>query len=397
MLDARDTPGGSTIPRGGLAFLAFAGAALALLAVRVLGGLGAVTALSDGYPWGLWMALDVGTVTGVGAGALALALVVHLASNGPAHPLARSALRAGAVAYALAGVAALAGMGRWWNAWALLVPPWWSSRSALLGATLCALACCAVLWALVAAPGLERLARGPRGPASAVASAMRPALPALLALALVLPLLHQASLGAVLVVARTRLHPLWHTSWLPALFVLSSLSMGIAAVLALEGLADLRRRPHRAGDARLGSPAALGMAALSLAFLALRLGDLAWTGGLRHLDRWRGVLFLLETLLLLYPALRVIERRYREDPGLRLWSAQLTLAAGVLYRLDAYLAAGDPGAGWIYFPSLGELLFSAALLATGAAGWLAAERREAASGGRPARTSEPAARPRRSA
>lgn len=37
--------------------------------------------------------------------------------------------------------------------------------------------------------------------------------------------------------------------------------------------------------------------------------------------------------------------------------------AGILYRLDAYLVAYDTGAGWRYFPSLGELAVTIGLIA----------------------------------
>jgi Ni/Fe-hydrogenase subunit HybB-like protein len=37
-------------------------------------------------------------------------------------------------------------------------------------------------------------------------------------------------------------------------------------------------------------------------------------------------------------------------------------AAGGLYRVDVYLTAFDPGNGWRYFPSVGELLVTFAIL-----------------------------------
>ena len=54
--------------------------------------------------------------------------------------------------------------------------------------------------------------------------------PFLLALAIVL-LMHQSSLGSLFLVAPTKLHPLGYPGWLPALFLLSCLSMGFGAVI----------------------------------------------------------------------------------------------------------------------------------------------------------------------
>ena len=45
-------------------------------------------------------------------------------------------------------------------------------------------------------------------------------------------------------------------------------------------------------------------------------------------------------------------------------SLNLSLAAaGGLYRVDVYLTAFDPGNGWRYFPSVGEILITAGIMA----------------------------------
>ena len=44
-------------------------------------------------------------------------------------------------------------------------------------------------------------------------------------------------------------------------------------------------------------------------------------------------------------------------------AACLLAVAGLLYRLGAYLVAYDTGAGWHYFPSLGEMTVTAGLIA----------------------------------
>ena len=59
--------------------------------VRLLFGLGSVTALNDGYPWGLWIAFDVVTGTALACGGYAVALLVYIRNKGQYHPLVRPA------------------------------------------------------------------------------------------------------------------------------------------------------------------------------------------------------------------------------------------------------------------------------------------------------------------
>ncbi len=51
------------------------------------------------------------------------------------------------------------------------------------------------------------------------------------ALGVLLPTMHQSSLGSMLLVMGYKLSPLWFTLWLPALFVISALAMGYAVVM----------------------------------------------------------------------------------------------------------------------------------------------------------------------
>ena len=52
------------------------GLATLAIAWRLIAGLGATTALNDGYPLGLWIAFDVVTGTALACGGYAVALLV---------------------------------------------------------------------------------------------------------------------------------------------------------------------------------------------------------------------------------------------------------------------------------------------------------------------------------
>ena len=368
--------GGTLLTPGGKLALTLAALALGFAAVRLFTGLGPVTAMNDGYPWGVWKPLNVVTFTGIGAGALGLALVVSIAKRGLYHPLVRSAVLTGAIAYTLAGLSVIVDLGRWWTVWALLVPTFWNLSSVLLEVALCVMAYCAVLWIELVPALLERLASGRDGRLRRLAMVVRPrldrALPYVLAAAVVLPFMHQSSLGSLFLVAPTKLHPLWYSGWLPVLFLVSCLVMGFGAVIVVDTLTHHAFR--RAHDTRLHSQLSLVMAILALAFVAIRMADVAWSGALGALHGWRGVLFLTELALFAYPALRLLGRWYRSNAGRVFWAAQLAVMGGALYRFDTYLGAFMPGAGFRYFPSVGELVFSLGLAGAGVALYLALAR-----------------------
>ena len=83
-------------------------------------GLGAATALNDGYPWGIWIAFDVVTGTALACGGYAVALLVYIFNQGEYHPLVRPAVLTSALGYTLAGVSVVIDVGRSWNALAHL-------------------------------------------------------------------------------------------------------------------------------------------------------------------------------------------------------------------------------------------------------------------------------------
>src|SRR6187402_556524 len=91
----------------------FAIAALLIL-VRLVTGLGWITAMNDGYPWGLWIAFDVVTGTALACGGYSVALLVYILNKGKYHPMVRPAILTSALGYTLAGIGVGLDVGRWW-------------------------------------------------------------------------------------------------------------------------------------------------------------------------------------------------------------------------------------------------------------------------------------------
>src|SRR6476469_1756063 len=128
-----------------LATVFAAGAVLILY--RLATGLGGLTAMNDGYPWGLWIAFDVVTGTALACGGYAVALLVYIFNKGKYHPLIRPAILTSALGYSIAGFSVVIDIGRPWMAWKLpLYINHWNLNSALLEVALCIMAYCVVLY-----------------------------------------------------------------------------------------------------------------------------------------------------------------------------------------------------------------------------------------------------------
>jgi Ni/Fe-hydrogenase subunit HybB-like protein len=350
------------------ALLALVGLGLVLLGWRFGAGLGAVTALSDGYPWGLWIAFDVVTGTALGCGGYALAILIYILNRGRYHPLIRSAIVTSALGYTLGGIGVVIDVGRYWNVLKVPFFFWeWNLNSILLEVALCIMLYTLVLWIELSPAFLDRWSASPRIRLRAFAERATPvverALPWLIALGLLLPTMHQSSLGSLMLLAGHKLHPLWQTPLLPLLFLVSCIGMGYGVVI-LESTLSSRAYGLPRETRTLGRLAPT-VAFVLLLWVVLRVVDLAFRGRLPlvfssgELSLW----FALEMVLFLVPAVSLMSGRLRWKVAHLFRAAVMVVLGGALYRFSTYLIAYDPGPGWSYFPAVPELLVTVGLVA----------------------------------
>src|SRR5262245_2001339 len=360
--------GGPLVTPATRVFAGFFGLGAILIAWRFVAGLGATTALNDGYPLGLWIAFDVVTGTALACGGYAVAILVYILNKGRYHPLVRPALLTSALGYSLAGFSVLIDIGRWWNVWKVPVYFWhWNFSSALLEVALCIMAYVVVLWIELSPAFFEQWRDSAILPLRRLS---RRALPVLskssiwiIALGLLLPTMHPSSLGQLMLLAGSRLHPLWNTPWLPLLFLMSCLAMGYAGVVFESALSSTAFK--READTNMLASLAAAIVPVQAVFVALRLGDLVWRGrlGLLFAGDGRAALATLEFVLFLAPVVMLASPDRRRDLGHLFRAALVMIFAGALYRFDTYLVAFAPGPQWSYFPSVPELFITVGLVA----------------------------------
>ena len=329
------------------------------IARRFLFGMGDVSNMSNGYPIGTWVVLDVVIGTAFGCGGFAMALLIYIFNRNAYHPLMRPALLGGVFGYTLGGLAVMIDLGRYWHAFNLLLPWYAQPNSVILEVGLCVMAYVTVLWLEFWPTFLERmpLAFKQRYGLDKLQTFLKRYMYVLVALGVLLPTMHQSSLGTVLLILGYKLSPLWNTQWLPLLFLSSALAMGYGVVMLEATLVN--RAFKTPSEVALFAKLSRVAAGLLIGYLALRWGDLTYRG---HLDLafagdWDGNLFLIETALFLAPIFILLSRR-RASQRWQFIGAVSILAAGSLYRLDAYLMAVRPGNGWTYFPSAPELMIT---------------------------------------
>ncbi len=112
---------------------------------RFIFGIGAVTNLSDGSPWGLWIAFDVDIGIALAAGGFTTAALVYIFNKGKYSPLVRPAVLTAMLGYGLAGMSIVLDVGRWWQIYNPLLPENWQGNSAMFEVALCVMIYLAIL------------------------------------------------------------------------------------------------------------------------------------------------------------------------------------------------------------------------------------------------------------
>src|ERR1051325_8042982 len=334
--------------------LAFSALGIVLIIWRFLAGLGATTALSDGYPWGLWIAFDVVTGTAFACGGYAMALVVYIFNKGKYHPLIRPAILTSALGYSIAGASVIIDIGRPWTAWKLpIFVNRWNLNSALLEVALCIMAYCVVLYIELLPAVLEKFKKR--------IAILDKALIFIVALGMVLPSMHQSSLGTLMLLTGPRLHALWNTPIVPFLFLMTAFTMGYAIVVFESTFSSLAL--GRKVEFRILKPVQKIAAWGSLAFVVVRLVDVTVRGALPAAFRFdtQATMFWIENVLFLIPVLLLLSGTH--NLGMLFRQAVVAAVAGAVYRFDTFLVAFNPGPGWHYFPSVPELFTTLGLVA----------------------------------
>jgi Ni/Fe-hydrogenase subunit HybB-like protein len=357
-----------------LAVFMFAGAAAVL--ARFIGGIGYVSNLSTARPWGIWIGVDVASGVALAAGGFTTAFLAHILGRHYYEPVARPALLTAMLGYTFVVLGLIVDIGRSWAIWKPMV--YWNLHSVLFEVAMCVMFYVNVLYIEFIPIVVERFKGRVNLPGPL--SALNELAETLLGLAdtilskwmwffiiagVVLSCMHQSSLGSLMLIAPTKLHPLWYTPILPLLFLSSAIAIGYPMVVFETTLAttSLKLDP----EMQILSPLTRITIFLLGTYLALKIGDMVIRETYVYLldGTAQTNSFLVEMIFgVIVPWVMLLAPAVRRSRSL-LFSACTLIVGGVLLnRINVFVVGYRPPVSEnYYFPSVTEILITVGFIA----------------------------------
>jgi len=331
--------------------------AIILILRRFIFGLGAVTNLNDGYGWGLWIVYDVVTGTAIACGGYAMAILVYIFNRGQYHPMVRSALLASMFGYTLAGASIFLDVGRYWQLHNVFMPNYFNPNSVMFEVATCVSLYIIVMW-IEFSPTFAEHWQKPK-----LNNILNKLMFIFLGLGVLLPTMHQSSLGSLMIAAGEKLSPLFQTMWIPLLFLITAVLMGYSMVIIESTMSSVgfKRPIEKSMLAKLSRLIPF----LLLIFLILRFGDIILRGEFGAIFNFdlASIMFLFESILFIAAMVMLFSKKNRNSSQKVFIAAVIMIFAGALYRFDAFVIVFDPGHGYHYFPAFQEIMITVGIIA----------------------------------
>jgi Ni/Fe-hydrogenase subunit HybB-like protein len=349
-------------------FNAVAAAILAIgipvLVYRFAAGLGAATNLSQTSPWGLWIGFDMMTGIVLAAGGFTVGAAVQIFGLTEYHPIERPAILTAFLGYVMAVIGLVADLGRPWNIAFFPFNSTVGTASALFEVAWCVTLYTAVLGLEFTVPffewlGWKRLHR-----------AMKKALIGLTVLSVMFSTMHQSALGSLFLLAPTKLHPLWYSSYIFIFFFVSAVIAGLCMVIFESTLShrvfhrQLEGQRVDADRLQLGLGKAAALVMFAYFFLKLQgvIDGHAWP----YLATGWGAWFLVEILgFVLVPSMMFAYGSRHGSVRLVRIAAVIGVVGIVLNRLNVSVIAYNWRQPVRYVPSWMEVMVSLTLVTIG--------------------------------
>lgn len=357
-----------------LAFLMVAGG-VAVMA-RFVGGIGYVTNLSTARPWGIWIGVDVASGVALAAGGFTTAFLAHILGRHYYEPVARPALLTAMLGYTFVVLGLIVDIGRSWAIWKPMV--YWNFHSVLFEVAMCVMFYLNVLYIEFIPIVAERFKGrvnlpGPFSSLNGAAETLLNLADRVLArlmwffiiAGVVLSCMHQSSLGSLMLIAPTKLHPLWYTPILPLLFLSSAIAVGYPMVVFETTMATSSLKLD--SEMEVLSPLTRVTTFLLGAYLALKLGDMAIRETYVYLldGTAQTNAFLVEMIFgVIVPWFMLLSLRVRRSRRSLFIACTLIVGGVLLNRVNVFVVGYRPPVSESsYFPSISEILITVGFIA----------------------------------
>lgn len=198
---------------------------IVLIVIRFWKGIGSITNLSQEIPWGLWIGFDVVTGVAFAGGAYVITFMVYILNMKKYKSIVRVTVLNGFLAYLFYAGALLLDLGRPWNVINPIIGNNFGVSSVLF-----LVAWHFLLYMLAQliefSPAIAEWLGARR--AHKILSGMTLAA---VIFGITLSMLHQSGLGALFLMAKEKIHPLWYSEFIPVMFFVSSIFAGLSMVI----------------------------------------------------------------------------------------------------------------------------------------------------------------------
>jgi Ni/Fe-hydrogenase subunit HybB-like protein len=322
-------------------------------------GFARATHLTDPQPWGLWVGL--GTLCGVGlsAGGFAIAAAVYLLGFERYRPVLRTAVLVSFLGYTSVIAGMMYELGLPWRIWHPIVM--WNRHSVLFEVSWCVMLYTTVL-ALEFSPSLvEKIPL--KGFRQFYLKWHHKILIALVLIGTLLSSMHQSFLGALYLITKGKLDPLWYSPYLTTEFYLSAIPAGLAVTIIALYLCV--RSLNVKLDLQILSDVSRVIAPMLALWGVFRAVDLITHDSTPYLFMWREetLSFWLEiVLLVIAPVLLLTRDKVRTNPQYLYWTCALIVMGFMANRLNVSITGLQATSGVYYVPKWTEFATSLSIL-----------------------------------
>jgi len=191
--------------------------------IRYFRGLGAVSNMTDQFPWGLWIGFDCLCGVMLAAGGFCMVGAVYLFNVERLHAVVRPAVLTAFLGYLLFIVGLLFDLGRPWFIWHQMI--YMNFHSVMFEVGFCVMTYTTVLFFEFLPNVFEALKW------TTPIKWIKKIYPVLIVAGILLSTLHQSSLGSLYLIMPSKLHPFWYSPALPFFFFASAVAVGLAMTI----------------------------------------------------------------------------------------------------------------------------------------------------------------------
>ena len=327
-----------------------------ILYVRFTQGLGSVTNLSQQFPWGFWIGFDVVTGVAFAGGAYVITFVVYVMRVEKYHSIVRVTVLNGLLAYIFYAGALVLDLGRPWHIINPIIGNSFGFNSVLF----------LVSWHFLLYMIAEFVEFSPVIAEWAHWEKVKKIVTALTLGAVIfgitLSMLHQSGLGALFLMAKPKIHPLWYNEFIPLSFFVSSIFAGLSMII-FEGTLTHRVFKHLIGEKNhhsheeiilgLGKGAAIAMFVYYFFQTLIFIHQQHWT----LINDFWGYWYLVEIIgFVLIPCFMFAYAVRNRSIGIIKVASVLALIGIILNRLNISVIAFNWDAVNKYYPSWQEIV-----------------------------------------